>query len=64
MTTDIFAVSAHYDKQVVSIAFGDDECPIHIVYITRDNAAYLAEVLADYAKQLLLTEDEFWGEDE
>lgn len=63
MTTNIFEVSAHYEEQEVSITFGSDECPTSIVYITRDNAAYLAEVLADYAKQLLLTEDRFWGED-
>ena len=64
---DVFSISSHYEEQAVSMEFtdGDDsECITNNIVLSREDALYLGTTLLAYAKQLELSEDDYWKDED
>lgn len=68
MANTMYSISADWTKQEIEILFcdedGDENFPTTGIALSRQEAVGLATSMLQYAYELSLTEDEFWGEDE
>lgn len=65
MADRMFSISAEWKEQEIHVAFcDDDEEQTCGVVLKREEALFLAKIMLEYAEQLALTEDEFWGDSE
>ena len=68
MADSMYSLSSDWNRQEITVLFHDEhddgEEPTKGITLSRQEAMFVGATMLEYAQKLLLSEDEYWGEEE